>query len=573
MNFMHFTCFSFVIAVIIVGGCSRKADSETSFSADSTLIRDGQTAFVQHCSACHNFRQDGIGPQLNPLPKTVSHDWLISFIRDPKAVIESGDERAVALFEKYDIYMPPFGHLTENELNGIVAYILNQQSANAVMVKADDPNALKDPIPQKIPLSDIVIELEEIIRMPESTESVPHTRICKLDYRPDNGELFIVDLQGKLYRIKKGKHEVYLDLPSRRPDFIDKPGRATGFGSFAFHPDFSRNGLLYTSHTEPPSRQKADFHYHDSIKATVQWVITEWQTKKPDQFPFAESTSRELFRANMVTGIHGMQELAFNPLARPGSDDYGLLYIGIGDGGSAEAGFPFLNRSKEKIWGAVLRIDPRGSNSANGKYGIPPTNPFVNIPGALGEIYAHGFRNPHRISWSQKGDMLVSNIGQHQIEALTLVYPGRDYGWPIREGTFVINPYGKMSNIYPLPPDDSLYHITYPAAQYDHDEGKAITGGYEYTGSNLPALKGKYIFGDLNNGRLFYINMSDLTGKTPAPIYEWRPSVKRKIVTLAEQCGETWVHLRMGRDRDGELYVFTKPDGRVYKLKSMATGL
>jgi len=93
----------------------------------------------------------------------------------------------------------------------------------------------------------------------------------------------------------------------------------------------------------------------------------------------------------MVTGIHGVQEITFNPLAKPRNEDYGLLYIGIGDGGAVEEGFPFIAHSKEKIWGTVIRIDPADRNSANRQYGIPSHNPFVKEQNynTLKEIYAY----------------------------------------------------------------------------------------------------------------------------------------------------------------------------------------
>ena len=133
-------------------------------------------------------------------------------------------------------------------------------------------------------------------------------------------------------------------MAKEKPKFIHKPGLATGFGSFAFHPDFQKNGLLYTTHVESPGSGKADFAYNDSIKVTLQWVLSEWKTETPNAFPFS-GKSRELFRINMVGSFHGVQEITFNPLAKPGDEDYGLLYIGIGDGSSVEFGYPFLVHS------------------------------------------------------------------------------------------------------------------------------------------------------------------------------------------------------------------------------------
>src|SRR5690606_29564350 len=104
---------------------------------------------------------------------------------------------------------------------------------------------------------------------------------------------------------------------------------------------------------------------------TLQWVLTEWKTENPNA-PVFSGSGRELLRINMVHRFHGMQEIAFNPVSKPGDDDYGLLYITIGDGGSVEFGYPVLVHSTEKIWGTIGRIDPAGNNSRNGQYGIPP---------------------------------------------------------------------------------------------------------------------------------------------------------------------------------------------------------
>jgi glucose/arabinose dehydrogenase len=164
--------------------------------------------------------------------------------------------------------------------------------------------------------------------------------------------------------------------------------------------------------------------------------------------------------------------------------------------------------------------------------------------------------------------MFVSNIGHGNIESLDLIAAGHDYGWPVREGTFVVNPYGDLNKVYSLPSNDSIYKITYPVAAYDHDEGKAISGGYEYWGNKLPELKGKLLFGDIPSGRLFYVDMADLKLGKQAPIHEWKISMNGSEKTLKELCGSDRVDLHFGRDSKGELYILTKADGRVYKLVS-----
>lgn len=298
-------------------------------------------------------------------------------------------------------------------------------------------------------------------------------------------------------------------------------------------------------------------------------MLTEWKATDPNASSFS-GTSRELLRVNMVSGIHGVQEIAFDPLLKPGDKDYGLLYVGVGDGGSVEGGYPFLTRGAGRIWGTILRIDPGGKNSANGHYGIPPDNPFVkNLQDKVsGEVYAYGFRNPHRISWTKSGEMLACNIGQTNIESVNLILPGHDYGWPVREGSFLIDPQGDLSRIYPLPANDADFKITYPVAEFDHDEGNAISGGFEYQGKEIPKLKGKYLFGDIPSGRLFYIETADIKQGKQTPIKEWKLSLNGSPETFRQVLGNSRVDLHFGRDARGELYILTKLDGKLYKLLS-----
>lgn len=556
-----------LLLIIFFCSCHQDSSSNDDISSDSTVVASGEALFNQYCSGCHNIQRNGIGPKLAGITTAVSMAWLRHFIADPQEVISSGDERASQLFRKYKTVMPSFATLKENDVDALIAFLhVHRSSADA---EKNSNKGLTDPIPEPVVFDGLVVNLKEVTQFPVTSDNgkTPLARITKLDFEPGTGSLFVDDLNDRLYKMKEGKPLLYMDMRKLKTRFIYQPGLATGLGSFAFHPGFAKNGLFYTTHTEPPRIVNAEFGFDDSIKATVQWVLTEWKANDVSANHFAGS-SRELLRIDMVSGIHGVQEITFNPLAKPGDDDYGLLYIGVGDGGSVENGYPFLAQSKEKIWGTVLRIDPQGSNSTNGKYGIPSHNPFAQQrqPRIPGEIYAFGFRNPHRITWTKNGDMLVCNIGQHHIESVNLVSPGGDYGWPIREGRFVVDPHGDINNVYPLPEDDSIYKITYPVAEFDHDEGVAISGGLEYGGNTVPLLKGKYLFGDIPSGRLYYINIADIRQGKRVPIQEWRITLNGTGTTLVEACGSSRVDLHFGRDAHGELYILTKADGRLYKL-------
>ena len=356
---------SLAIAITILAGCKQSTTIDTSgIATDEKSIELGKQIFTSDCSACHNFRSNGIGPHLGGVTEAVQVDYIKSFIKDSKAVIESGNERADVLFTRFNgAVMPSFVHYSEADIDNLLAYI-HTQKAPPKKEEVLDGTELMDPIVEPIAMSDLVLEMEPFTTIPQSSDVGQKTRICKLDIRPDTKEIFVVDLRGKLYRITNGNPEVYLDMTKEMPKFIDKPGLATGFGSFAFHPEFSKNGLLYTTHVEPAGTAPADFAYNDTIKVMLQWVLSEWKTDRPNEFPF-KGKSREMFRANMVHSFHGVQEVTFNPLAKKGDEDYGLMYIGTGDGSSVEFGFPFLAHSLDKIWGTIIRIDPRGNNSTS----------------------------------------------------------------------------------------------------------------------------------------------------------------------------------------------------------------
>src|SRR5258706_220042 len=312
----------FIAICLYFTSCHRKTSPDTSaIATDSLTIANGQTSFRQNCSACHNFRQDGIGPRLSGLTSEVSAERIKDFIKSPKAIIDSGDERARKLVERFKTIMPSFENYTDEQVNAIIAF-LHTKKAPEQRAEKGDGKELKDPIPGSIPLSDLVVGLELVAQIPASSDKPMFTRITKLAQQPNSEKLFVVDLRGRLYELQKDQPAVYLDIAKLRPHFINQPGLATGFGSFAFHPEFAKNGLLYTTHTESPGSGKADFSYADSIPVTVQWVLTEWKTKQPASSPFS-GESRELFRVNMVTGIHGVQDITFNPFAHPGDKDYG----------------------------------------------------------------------------------------------------------------------------------------------------------------------------------------------------------------------------------------------------------
>ena len=540
------------------------AGTAGTFREDAASIQRGRELFDRYCAACHTFQTAEIGPSLAGATVRRSKHWLVSQIRNAPEMIASGDRTAIELQAKYKQVMPPFPMLQPDDVEQILAYVHTFRETPAEAA-AGAAGALTDPLPEKIPPSGLTIVLERVLTFPATGGEPPVTRINKLLTVPDGRRqrLFVHDLRGTLYEVTGGRSRVFLDLAGALPAFIDVPGLGTGFGSFAFHPEFARNGLLYTTHTEPANSAAADFPIPADVPVRLQWVLEEWKTSTP-RAPAFSGTRRELLRVDMHTQIHGVQEIAFNPLAKPGDADYGLLYVGVGDGGAGVTKY-WSACCAGSVWGTVLRIDPRGRNSGNGKYGIPADNRDATTQPAPAEVWARGFRNPHRISWdlTGSGKMLITDIGQSAIEEINIGVRGAHYGWPQREGTFATDLPATPGAVYPRPERDSTAY-TYPVAQYDHDEGNAISGGFVYSGARMPLLRGRYVFGDIMRGRVFVVGRMELGRQ--APIQELAIEVKGAATDLMTLTRNKRVDLRLGQDATGELYVFTKADGALWKL-------
>ncbi len=202
-------------------------------------------------------------------------------------MIDTGDARATALLKQFHTTMPSFTTQSAGEIDAIIAFLHTHKGKNK---KEDDihDGSLKNPIPDSIQNSGLVVKLKTIVQFPASSDSgkTPLARITKLDYQPKTKALFVLDLRGKLYELVNDQPEEYMDMHKLEPKFINEPGLATGFGSFAFHPDFATNGLLYTTHSEPAKTAKPDFAFPDTSKQTLQWELTEWKTDKPGAEPF-----------------------------------------------------------------------------------------------------------------------------------------------------------------------------------------------------------------------------------------------------------------------------------------------
>ncbi len=540
------------------------------YPSDQETLAEGQDLFKKHCMSCHGVKDDGIGPPLGGITKLQSSESLVAFIVNPAKAIESGDERAVAQHLRYKLLMPTFAWMGESQIRSILAYLhqqTNQYQLEPVAIdKLNNAQGLTGRLVAPIQKSNIKVELEDVVQLPQSGPSTDLGVVTLRAHPSGDGTLFASDQNGVIYRIKDGKAEIFLNIRDHITDFQSGPGIATGIGSFDFHPDYLNNGLIYISHAETYKGQLADYTISDSIKAEVQWIIGEWKMDDTKSTLF-KGKHRELLRLHAPTFGHGCQDVSFIPGLQKGDPEYGLLYFGFGDGGSNNIKHPELGHHLKSFLGSIMRIDPAGNNSRNGKYGIPPSNPFANEsdPLTVKEIYAFGFRNPHRMTWDRANGnrMMVTDIGESNIEELNIVENGGDYGWPIREGNYGIATVKDLKTVFKIS-DSDLALYKQPFAQYDHEDGNAISGGYVYEG-DLMALKNKYIFGDIVNGRLFYVNIDpQLSDST---IYELTLVKDGKETTMKEMSQTKRLHLRIAFDHyQKELYIISKADGKIRRV-------
>jgi hypothetical protein len=452
--------------------------------------------------------------------------------------------------------------------------------------QAPSDQAIADPIPEAPIPSGLALTVEEFASFPKSEPTpapvdarlVRWARINYLGEIPDgSGRMFVPDLNGTLYTVANRQPRVYLDVRGAfERGFFSGRGVGQGFAFVRFHPEFANNGKFYTVHTEtgaaiagktPDLPPQPNAQYHG--------IVTEWTATSPSAATF-DGSHRELLRLAFAGQIHGIQQVDFNPNAKRGDKDYGLMYVAVGDGGQGATNAVPQNLAMPH--GKILRIDPDGRNSASGRYGVPAGNPFAGKPEALPEIYAYGMRDPHRISWDRGGEhrMFVGHIGEHQIEAIFEVRAGDNLGWSVRDGAFVYK-LGDRCKVYPLPANDRALGFTYPVAAYDHDPppggpctdtGHAVSGGFVYRGRRVPQLKGKYVFGDIVDGRLFYTNEREMRrGRKPAPLHLLTlADAAGKELSMRDLAGDQRVDLHFGSDAQGELYLLSKANGKIWKI-------
>ena len=218
----------------------------------------------------------------------------------------------------------------------------------------------------------------------------------------------------------------------------------------------------------------------------------------------------------------------------------GFLYVAVGDGGSS-ADPQDNGQDLDTLLGKLLRLDVDGG----APYAIPPDNPFVGTPGARGEIWALGLRNPWRFSFDRAtGDLFIGDVGQNAWEEVNYqpASSGGDenYGWRLMEGLHCFNPATGCN-------DGTL---ALPILEYAHGFDCSITGGYRYRGASLSVLDAAYVYGDYCSGRI------------------WSASLSGGRWTSTELLNTEHLISTFGEDESGELYVasYATTTGAVYKI-------
>ena len=332
-----------------------------------------------------------------------------------------------------------------------------------------------------------------------------------------SGRLFVVGRRGTIQIIegRAVQPAPFLNIGS----LVSTGGSEQGLLGLAFHPDYRNNGRLLVNYTD------TDGHT----------VIAEYRVSVDDPDRADAEAVKIVLTYEQPYRNHNGGMLAFGP--------DGYLYVGTGDGGSG--GDPLGNGQKlSTLLGKMLRIDV----DAESPYAIPSDNPFVGVAGVRPEIWAYGLRNPWRYSFDREtGDLYIADVGQNSIEEVSFQPAGsaggENYGWNDTEGSRCFSP-GEAC-------DKSGFVL--PIAEYSHEEGCSITGGYVYRGQSETALRGHYVFGDYCSGRI-WTSVRSADGV-------WATTERLTTGLSISSFGE---------GEDGEIYFLDYRGGSIFRIKAVA---
>jgi glucose/arabinose dehydrogenase len=316
---------------------------------------------------------------------------------------------------------------------------------------------------------------------------------------------FVATQQGLILVVKGSESKVFLDIRDR-VTYRDNENEE-GFLGLSFSPKYKQNGefCVYYNPKKGPS--------HTSR-------ISKFKVSAGDPDKADPASEVELLDIKKPFWNHTGGTVVYGP--------DGYLYIGLGDGGSAND--PFDNaQNLGVLLGSILRIDVE-KKDGDKNYSIPKDNPFVGKEGAKPEIYAYGLRNVWRMAFDrQTGTLWCADVGQNLWEEIDLIVKGGNYGWNRREGMHTFGAKGSG-------PKADLIE---PIWEYDHQVGASITGGVVYRGKKVPELVGKYIYADYVTGKIWALKYDEKAKKVISN--EAIPSQKMPVITFGEdEAGEVY---------------------------------
>jgi glucose/arabinose dehydrogenase len=330
-------------------------------------------------------------------------------------------------------------------------------------------------------------------------------------------------------------------------DFLDLRGAVNAGGErgllgLAFAPDYASSGRFYVNFTN------ASGH---TVVARFRRSADPLVADPASRFDLRWGAQGRAFIAQPFANHNG-GHLEFGP--------DGYLYIGLGDGGSANDPDHRAQNPAEFL-GKMLRIDVSVADNHPNGYVVPSSNPFVRSgpPGTLPEIWSVGLRNPWRYSFDAPsrggtGALVIADVGQgswEEIDYEPAGRGGRNYGWRNREGAH--------NNVTSLPP--AFLPLTEPIHEYSHSLGQSITGGYVYRGSSLgPAYRGRYFFADYVQGRVWSLVLTIDPASGEATV------LGRTDHTADLGPAPLGSISSFGLDADGELYIVSYSNGTVLKV-------
>lgn len=455
---------------------------------------------------------------------------------------------------------------------------------------------LVNPLPASIQPGPITVELTEYAQLEPGLPTFFRNYI-NFTYHSgdDTGRMYSAESEGGRVWIVEPTGEVlpdaFLDLDAIYSEGLADGTKPQGLRTFAFHPDYhiegaDGEGKFYTMATMHAETAQAGVETHEGpFEAIFYSTVTEWTVDPNNPDRIDPTSARELIRIAEPQFNHNSEQLMFDPNAQPGDADYGKLYISVSDGILENSPPDPFEETQDtlSIRGKIIRIDPL--EQANGDaFGIPNDNPFIGDADVLPHIWAIGFRHPENMTFDTGGTgrMIITDIGQRVAEEVNIGVAGGNYGWSHREGTFSHSPDGASyptdNSVYDLPADDASYGYTYPVAQYGRGEGAlingnpvvAIVGGYVYRDTDVPELFGAYLFGDIISGKVYYVFEENLVLGQQAEIRQLNLTIDGEPVDLLQimidEQGSRRADLRFAQNSDGEVFLTSKQNGKIYKL-------